>query len=234
MKQLTCTPVALLLIALLFGESASDYPTEAYFRTHSFQQSWSRINEVYQEAVDEFDAEQKELEQERSRRLGQARGDEAQKAVHRWYDERYKELAERRRLEYSAKEAVQKIMIDFYNKREKSVDPLGRPELRDAPVWKNAPVPDIREMPEYKNAPAAVKASVSKWQKDAAEHQRRKDSILKAMTREITMHLLRKDRLKGSPTILQKELELYRKNMKKLREQLRQENARFEKIVLAH
>src|SRR5688572_21971646 len=141
MKLLHTCLVALVLafVSVLLGGSLestiSDYPNEAYFRTHSRQQSWNRINQVYQEAQDEFDAEQKRLEKERSERLARARGDEEQKAVHRWYDTMYADLAERRRLEYQAKEVVQKLMIAYYDSAERRTDPLGRPELRDAPVW---------------------------------------------------------------------------------------------------
>jgi hypothetical protein len=153
---------------------AIEFPNEDYFWSHTRQESWDRVNRVYQEAVRRFDAEQKRLDDERIQRMSKAKDDAAKQAVWDWFTDALRELDRRRTAEYERKEKCQKRLNDFYNERfyrENSPDPKIKEaeraerhrreeearrreeERQKQGPYKESPYPNPRELPEFKDAP---------------------------------------------------------------------------------
>lgn len=251
-KEETMKLVRLFLIFALLGcvqfvfaqSEALDgagYPGSDYFASHTFQQSWTRINEVYQAAEDRFAADQKALDAERDRRNSRARGDAAQEAVAKWYVAECRKLAERRANEYRTKEAAQSAIKRFYTTQEqrrknpdsttKQTD-IERLEQRDLPEFKNAhEPPDVRELPDFKSASPAVRRALSAWEQEQQRHDAAVKTIRQKISSELSRHLILKDKYRGDADLTALENKAHALVSAHYHDMLRQENARFEASV---
>src|SRR4051794_28044847 len=113
MKRLQVVVLLLFLLAANTALAQSEaldgagYPNPDYFQAHSFQESWTRVNDIYQASEDRYAGDQRALDVERDRRNRRAQGDAAQEAVRKWYVDECRKLDDRRGKEYAIKETVQ-------------------------------------------------------------------------------------------------------------------------------
>lgn len=202
--------------------------------------SKARDDAAKQAVWDWFDGVLRELDRRRTAEY--ERKEKAQQRLNEFYNERFyrenspdpkvkeAERAERQRREDEARRREEA------RRNQEPYKESPHPNPRELPEFKNAPGfdPEVREAPDFVESGLSLspvsKAKYATWKAEVARHHNAVASILRDMNHETFAHLLNQGRLKDAKAIAE-EKQLHESLMGQFRQQLKEEQQRFEKLT---